>query len=631
LSYLVLREAEISVGEQYVDLFAAGAYALEAKLLGAFAQPSMAWVFYVLAAAGIITSILQSTLEGTNQLWLRHLATVALASVLILMPHRIDLSDLTYAAPGTVEKLFDTRIGAAPHITYFLERFGSIVTNRVHDLMHNKPVLSVPSIASQTYELASDPATLNDPQLKANLQAWRECIVPRLLSQNPQLAAMLRKKGLVSTLLNPAPSDATWVGSEIAGRAEAVRGLLASSGFDFVAAVADESTFLSKIMAGAGAEPWVVGADSVRISLTPEQPPTVDPPTDGSPAYYDAIAQGTALAQLMTNQLPLADLPVDLTRIEQLYDMLGRSILYTAGVKYMRDDSRLAIVGNHCQRMGQAACRRSQAQLLRASTALRAPASDQYNAASLTTWLKQPIATVLLAVAALLLSALSSLVVAVLPFLLGTAKAIAILMSTIGLWMMLWPGRLRDAISWMVLPVAFVALWGLLFNLWSDLESFLSAIGSIVGHSDYGSFSAGRIMSVAISVGYLGLPAVALSILSGNALRALNHAGARLETALLIAWRTRRTFVSAGRRWLTNSPMARRWNQRAYRAVGLGSLRASRPPTPRAQRSGAQAAPAVPAATAGAPAAPPVARKTSSAGRAKKKSTSKPPDDSKLE
>jgi hypothetical protein len=185
----------------------------------------------------------------------------------------------------------------------------------------------------------------------------------------------------------------------------------------------------------------------------------------------------------------------------------------------------------------------------------------------------------------LILGALSSLVVAVLPFLLGVAKAIAILMSSVGLWMMLWPGRLRDAISWMVLPVAFVALWSLLFNLWSDVESYLSAVATIVGESDYGSLSAGRIMSIAISVGYLGLPVLALSILSGHVLRALNHASGHLESALLMAWRTRGTFISFSRRWLANSPLARRWNQRAYRAVGLGTLRSSRS-TPRAKRSG---------------------------------------------
>jgi hypothetical protein len=608
------------MGEQYIDLFAAGAYALDAKLLTAFAQPSMAWVFYVFAAAGIVASILQSAFEGPGQLWIRHLATVAVASFLVLMPYRIDLSDLTYAAPGTIEKLFDTRIGAAPHITYLVERFGSVATSRAHDLIHNRPVLPVPSVASQVYELASDPATLNDVQLKANLQAWRECIVPQLLSQNPQFAATLRGRGLVSALLNPAPSDATWVGSEIAAQAEAVRGLLASSGFDLPATIADESTLLAKIMGSAGAEPWIVTESSVRIRMTLQRPPSVDQPTNGSPAYYDAIAQGVTLAEAMTNQLPLASEPVEVARIEVLHDMLARSILYAAGVSYLREDSRLATLGSHCQRLGEIACRRAQVPLLHASAALRVPASDGYNTAGFTTWLKQPLATVLLAVAALLLSALSSLVVAVLPFLLGIAKAIAILMSSIGLWMMLWPGRLRDAISWMVLPVAFVALWTLLFNLWSDVESFLSAIGSIVSHSDYGSFSAGRIMSIAISVGYLGLPAVALSILSGNALRALNHAGARLETALLIAWRTRRTFFSFGRRWLTNSPLARRWNQRAYRAVGLGSLRSSRPPAPRPRRSVPQAA-----------SAPSSARKSSSSGQTRKKSSGKPPDDFKLE
>jgi len=155
---------------------------------------------------------------------------------------------------------------------------------------------------------------------------------------------------------------------------------------------------------------------------------------------------------------------------------------------------------------------------------------------------------------------------------------------------LLWPGRLRDAVSWMVLPVAFVALWSVLFNLWAGVETFLTAIASVVSHSEYGSFSAGRIMSIAISIGYLGLPVVALSILSGNALRALNHVGARLETALLMAWRARRTAISFGRRWLSNSPLARRWNQRVYRSVGLGTLRSVRPSAPRPRRGAAKAA-----------------------------------------
>jgi len=199
----------------------------------------------------------------------------------------------------------------------------------------------------------------------------------------------------------------------------------------------------------------------------------------------------------------------EVTGSEQLHDLLGRSILYTAAISYLRDEPRLATLGSYCQRLGRAACRSAQAPLIQASAALRVPAADRYNTAGFTTWLKQPLATILLAVASLLLGALASLIVAVLPFLLGIAKAIAILMSSVGLWIMLWPGRFWDALSWMVLPVAFVALWSLLFNLWAEVETFLTVIASVVSHSDYGSFSAGRIMSIAISIGYLGLPAIA--------------------------------------------------------------------------------------------------------------------------
>jgi hypothetical protein len=611
------------LGEQYIDLFAAGAYALEARFLQALAQPSMAWIFYVLAAAGMVVSIVQSALEGATLLWVRHLATVAVASVLILVPHRIELADLTYASPGTIESLFGTRTGAAPHLTYLVERFGASVATRVRNMMHSQPVLAVPSVAAQVEDLASDPAMLNDGQLKANLQIWREDIAPLLMARNPDLRRSIIDANLMSALLNPAPSDEGWVGVDTSHRAASVKALLASSGFDLPGAVMDASALLTTITDAARADPWAARSGTVRIRAASDPPPAVDPPASGSPAYYDAVLRGSALAQAMMAQLPESNVFTDVTRIDQLYDLLGRSVLYVAGSNYLREDSRLAILGSHCQRLGPAACRAAQAPLIRTSASLRVPASDRYNTANFTTWLKQPLATVLLAVASLLLAALASLIVAVLPFLLGVAKAIAILTSSIGLWMMLWPGRLRDAISWMVLPVAFVALWSLLFNLWADVETFLSAIGSIVGHSEYGSFSAGRIMSIAISIGYLGLPAMALSILSGNALRALNHAGARLETALMMAWRTRRAAVSFGRRWLTNSPLARRWNQRIYRAVGLGTLRSTRPPTPRARRSSTPSATASP--TSGR------ARRSPNAGATAPKKSGDPPDDFKLE
>jgi len=555
------------MGEQYVDLFAAGAYALEAKLLEALAQPALAWIFYVLAAVGIVVSVLQSVFSGDVQLWIRHLATVSVASVLILLPHPVELANLTYAAPGVIETLFGTRTGAAPHLTYLVERFGTAVAGRVRDLMHTRPILTVPSVASQVEDLASDASMLEDLQVKANLQIWRECIVPWLLDHHPDFAEAIRERDLMLALMNPAPSSDTWVGPTTSRAAAAVRALLSASGVDLAVVIADQSVLLRQITDIAGAAPWIAGSSSIRIQATSEPPPTPDPPINASPAYYDAVSRGVALAQAMIDQLPEANRPIDLGRIEHLHDILGRSLLYAAAINYLRDEARLATLGSYCQRLSEIACRSAQVSLVPV---------DRYNSRSFTTGLKQPLATTLLAVAALLLGALASLVVAVLPFLLGVAKALAILLSSIGVWMLLWPGRLRDALSWMVFPVAFVALWGILFNLWAEVESFLTAIGSVVGHSDYASLSAGRIMSIAISVGYLGLPAIALSILSGNALRALNHASARVETALLMGWRIRRTVMSSGRRWLANSPLARRWNQRLYRSVGLGALRRAR-------------------------------------------------------
>jgi len=575
------------MGEQFIDLFAAGAYGLNARLLQALGDGSLAWMFYLLAAAGIVTSILQSASEGGSLLWLRHLATVAVASVLILMPARIELAALSYAAPGRIESVVGTRVGAAPHLTYLVERFGAAVASRLRRSISDRPRLAVPSVASQVADLASDPASLPDVQLKANLQIWRQYIVPRLLSENPQLASRLKQSDLLPDLLDPAPSLPAWVGADPAARAATLRSELAASGVSLASLYADLAPLAREASDAAGAEAWTLaaGQSGVRLRLASLPPPTVDPPQSGTPDYDDAVMRGTMLSRSMTGLLPQAAQIVQVARLDDLHELLGRSILYAAGAAYLSDDRKLATLGSLCQRQGDSACASSQAALVYASRWLKVSPSDPYNSPGWVTLVKQPLAAVLLTVTSLMLSALSSIVVAVLPFMLGVAKAIAILMSSVGLWMLLWPGRLRDALSWMVVPTAFVALWTVLFNLWADIESCLGAIAAVVGHSDQGSLSAGRIMSIAISLGYLALPAIALRILSGSAWRTLTHASGHLESALLMAWRTRHTMLAFGRRWLANSPMARRWNQRVYRAVGLGSLRAARAPGPRTRRS----------------------------------------------
>jgi hypothetical protein len=534
------------MGEQFIDLFAAGAYGLNARLMQALADPAMGWFFYLLAACGIVVSILRSAVQGPSDLWIRHLAAVAAASVLIELPHRFDLAPLTYAAPGQVESVVGTRIGAAPHLTYAVERVGAALNERVRHLLHDRPRLAVPAVAAQVADIASDPALLSDPQLKANLQIWREQIVPQILLQQPQLAIQLRQQGLMADLLDPAPPDRGWVGTEIAQRGVAVRTALAASGVDLPALVADLEPLQRDVTDAAGADPWTVaaGAASVKLRLLWRPPPTPDPPALASPDYYDAIVRGTSLSMSMLDALPQGNRSTTVTGIDELHELLGRSILYAAGAGYLSDERRLATIGSLCQRLGDAACAASQAPLVRASQALRVAAPDPYNTTGSITLFKQPIATLLLAITSLILDALSSIVVAVLPFLLGVGKAIAILMSVVGVWMLLWPGRLREAIGWMVLPIAFVSLWAILFGLWADVESFLTAIASAVGHSDSGSLSAGRIMSIAISLGYLGLPAMAASVLSGNAWRALDHASGHLESALLTAWRTRHAMRS---------------------------------------------------------------------------------------
>jgi hypothetical protein len=567
------------MGEQFIDLFTAGAYALCARVFAALAAPSLAWLFYLLATIGLVFALVESAVEQRPGLWLRHLAAVSVSAVLTLVPQSIDLLELTYAAPGRVEQLFGTRVGAAPQITYWIERLGATAAASLRSLMHRQPALTVPGVAAQVADIASDPAILNDPQVKSNLEIWRRRVVPQILRDHPDLADQLQSADLTDALLNPAPGVADLVGARYADRAQAVRAALAGASIDLKATVQAQSALINQIAQDAGAAPWDVGYGpdaSTSIRFAQHTPPISARPTITSAAYDDALQRAGALSNLLRTQLPQADQALTVASADQLYDDLGRSILYAAGVSIARDRAAQATIGSLCQRAGDTVCRSAMAPLIEASARLRVTEPDPYNQPGWTTLLQQPVTTLLLTITSLLLGTLSSLVVSVLPFALGIAKSMAIVVSMIGAWLLLWPGRAHVALSWMFGPISFVSLWSVLFNFWADLEPGLAQIASTVGDADHGSWSAGRAMSIAISLGYLGLPSLALGIIYGESGRALYHASARLETALLMAWHTRGSIAAFGRRWLVNSPMARRWNQRAYRAVGLGALRPAR-------------------------------------------------------
>jgi len=567
------------MGEQFVDLFTAGAYALVGRLYAAFANAKFGWIFYLLASAGIVFAIIQSAIERRPDFWLRHMAAVCLAAVLTLSPRSVDITELTYAAPGEIEKIFGTHFGAAPHLTYWIERLGASVAVALRSLTHQGPSLAIPGVAAQVADIAADPASVNDRQLKANLEIWRRRIVPQMLAENAALAQQVQDEGLGAALLNPMPQAAQFVGAAAAARAASVEAMLSAANISLSRMVLAQSALVNQIARDAGAQDWEAGAgtdDTVSIALAEAGwSDSVRHLATSFPAYDDAMQRGDNLLRELRLQLPDTAATVSVRSAAQLYDLLGRSVLASAGRRLSRDTSARATLGSLCQRAGDAACRNAMAPLIEASTKLRVVDSDRYNASSWTTWLQQPLASMLLTLTSLMLATLSSLVVSVLPFALGVAKSMAILISVIGTWLLLWPGRARIALSWMVGPISFVSLWSVLFNIWSDMEPGLTQIATAVSDSDEGSYSARRLMSIAISLGYMGLPSLALGVVYGESGRALYHASARLETALLMAWHTRGSIAAFGRRWIVNSPMMRRWNQRAYRAIGMGTLRSS--------------------------------------------------------
>ena len=424
------------MGEQFVDLFAAGAYAVAGRLMLGLGNGTTAWLFELLASLGLLHAVALSATGRAPDLWLRHLLAVALASLMVALPLRVDLAPLDYAAPGRIESLFGTRYGAAPHLTYAIERLGAAAATSLRGMAGSRPALAVPGVVAQVADLAASPLTLDDPQLRANLEIWRRRIVPQLLQQDPALESQLRATQLLPTLLDPVHDDARFAGARAAAQATQLHAALADSRVDLGAIVAVSDSALRSISDTAGADPWIAAAATGPVSVRfASRTPNAQPPAgiDDSPdsAFGDAVRRGSSLAAEMIALQPDADRPRDVASIDDLYRHLATSILVVAGTHYAADASRLALLGSLCQRSGEEACRAAQAALPQASALLRQPDRDAYNAPTLLTLLRQSLATLLLAVASMLVGALSSLVVAVLPFMLGIAKALAIVLSVV--------------------------------------------------------------------------------------------------------------------------------------------------------------------------------------------------------
>jgi len=230
-------------------------------------------------------------------------------------------------------------------------------------------------------------------------------------------------------------------------------------------------------------------------------------------------------------------------------------------------------LGSLVQRIGNQQALLNQFTVYQQAENIYQPEVDQYNTFHFSTFFYQPISTVLLALGSGLVDSICKLVISIMPFCLGVAKALAILMSVIGVWMLLWPGRFMLAMQWMIGPIAFVGLWNIFFNIWSQIEGSLSAIASVVGGSPHGSWSAGRIMSLALSLGYLGLPTLARHILWGSAHAVLQHGGDQVPHTLQQGKMTAGYWGKSSYQWLRHSPAARRVMQRMYSTVGLGTLK----------------------------------------------------------
>lgn len=519
------------MGQGVFDFFAAAGLGISGFLLNGLNQ-NLNWFWLVLAAAGLLWSIAQSAVDEEGVvLFLKQLCCMFLSAVLIFGYLRVDLAPYSYIATGKLEATLERTTGGAILPTYAVLRVGQVLMVDGRELLSKGKSTSIPNVIVQADLLATDEDVLDDKQLKANLAIWNQIVAPYILKQDPEIESALGQAGLIQTFMVPIPSSRDFMGQR-GDQAAKVQEILASSKLGVGEMLCTLQTFIETSSTKYGGTMWssdngTCVDPSINVFLAKAPKKAATKPFIWKRPPQEAWDQGSALISSMITASGVDSKVQAITSLGQLYSAIGQSGLYIAANNYASDSDKVVTLGTACDKMSTqaepSACSITQASLASAMGGLTASTGSGVLPIKQGFWdnvtgaIAYAGGWTFTSIFRILVGLLSAMTAQVIPYAIGVGITCALILSAIGPYLLLWPRKFSIAMEWMIGPVAFICLWAVLHNVWTEVDTWImlliGQIGSIISED---RLMGKNIAGIICSLGYLGMPFLAYTILFGS-------------------------------------------------------------------------------------------------------------------
>lgn len=519
------------MGQGVFDFFAGAGLGISGLLFGGI-NKNFVWLWMVLAAVGLLWAIIMSASDEDGiVLVLKQILCVIISSVCVFGYLRIDLAPYSYIAAGKLESALGRTQGGAMLPTYAVFRFGRAMMVDGRDLLAKGQTTSIPNVVIQADLLSTDEEVLDDKQLKANLAIWNQIVAPYILKQDPEIEEALGQAGLLPIFMTPIPSSGEYMGYN-GQQAAKVQEILATSKIGVAEMLCTLQSYIEATSSQFGGATWtsengtcIDPAIRIRVASTPKSPASIPKFFNRPPqAAWD---QGRALIAAMITESGVDSQLQTITSLGQLYEKIGQSGLYIAANNYASDSDKVIVLGTACDKMSTTnepnACAVTQSSLASAMGGVSASAGQAVQPQKKGFWdnvtggIAFAGAWLFTSVFRIIMAAFSAMTSTVIPYAIGIGILCSLLLSAIGPFILLWPKRFTTAMEWMIGPVSFVCLWGLLHNIWTELDTWImllvGQIGSIISED---RLMGKNVAGIICSLGYLGMPFLSYTILFGS-------------------------------------------------------------------------------------------------------------------
>jgi len=490
------------------------------------------WIFLVLASASLAyTALLTTADREAPYAFFRQLVAVAVAGVLLYGYHPVDLTSVT-GNRLTLGSGSSASQGAAPLPTFLVDSVGSALTDTAKTIVASPNDYLIPMLTEAVHEATANPANLADRQVMANLSIWRR-VAAAAMQADSTLAQAIQHQGLFNRLQNPVPASPDYSSAAAVAQMNQVVSLLdaASQNASQERLVCENGSALASLAADYGGAPWVSNggcADSSGggvtlhvvgdITLAAINQATAPAKTTDTVAAGKA-AQGVAAISRLISDNNAAITQTTFGKLSDVYRALGAGAVVSSAVQVAHDDSFKVLLGEQCTRQGVASCLSEFA----AGVPALGQEVDSLDARNKGWWsrtkdwfqggLWRNIGGTLAYIVGCFMTLFAKLVAVLTPFGIAMARAVAIILSILGIYLLLLPGRVGEGIKWMIGPIAWAHVWGVLFIFWWKIsEAFLTWGRQVFWDATTLSgdgISGAAVIQFVVAVGYTSLPVMA--------------------------------------------------------------------------------------------------------------------------